>query len=192
MRAKQLTECLLLTLASALVQVTPLGAQDDIHTATKRMPKPEQEMVEKFASLVKDRQSALRIADPLARQDALGKADTNQQQWLTELNKGLSTDGARDWVGLANVNDDSLSIVNTVRLDNTRRNILNVEIVVSYGSLSKEVRTAIRKLKRGEMVKFTIESDEKRKLKFQTSGPITLRATVSGKLLTEISPYRPD
>jgi hypothetical protein len=111
---------------------------------------------------------------------------------LTELNTGLSRDGAHDWVGVAHVNDDGLSIINSIRLDNTRRNILNVEIVVSYGSLSKEVRATIRKLKKNDMVKFTIESDEKKKMKFQTSGPTTLKATISGKLLTEVSPYRPD
>lgn len=165
-------------------------AQPDTDALLEAMPKVQKEYFLKLLDLSKQYTEAIKTKNAVAKKEALEKVNKDTRELLGNINGTLSKDGAKDWIGSASVATQTFTITYKLKQDSR----LTVHIYIPTKGMTKEVLDVVKKLAKGDQVRFTIDADDKNPAKMSRSsggGNHNYVCQVSPQLLKSLSIVSP-
>jgi len=141
-------------------------AQPDTDAILKAMPKVQKDFFVKLLDLSKQELDAKKLKNAVAKKEALDKVTKDSRELLANINDTLSKDGAKDWTGSASVSSQTLAITYKLKQESS----LLVTIYIPTKGMTKDVIDVVKKLDKGDQVRFTIDANPKTPAKISHSG----------------------
>lgn len=163
-----------------------IQAQPDTDALLEAMPRIQKDYFSKLLGLSKQYTEAIKLKNAVAKKEALEKTKNDTREFLADVNDKLSREGAQDWIGNASVATQTLTINYKLKQDSR----LTVHIYISTKGMKKEVLDVVKKLARGDQVRFTIDGHDKTPAKM-TGSQHLFSAQVPAQLLKSLSIVSP-
>lgn len=143
------------------------------------IPQDQKDLIQKIQAAMLNKQLAKYTENPVARKEAVEKADNDLKKEIGKLFEIIKNDGLNDWIALCFVNENELQLQIEILADNpeapsgkkkipsvegkggsmttlsTKFNI-RVSLIKPKDKIDPDVLDAVKKLKRVGFVKFTL------------------------------------
>lgn len=138
------------------------------------IPQDQKEFIQKIQAAMVNKQLAYYADNPIARKEAVEKADNDLKKEIGRLLEIIKSDGLNDWIALCSLDENNLHLMIEVLVENpnapmgfkkiyAERDTLSVQYRLRIGLLAKDKKEAdpdvlnnIKKLKSRGFVKFSV------------------------------------
>ncbi len=166
------------------------GGQKNGDTLYKVMPKDQKVFMDKLIGLSILEKESRSIKNGLARKDSQTKLKQELASLVNGINSTLSTRGIGNWIGKPNVSAQTLTL--TCRILTRERTVVNVVFSIQTAGMKRDVLEAAKTLQRGDLVRFSLSSDQKMPAHFRPAiSTVYLQVRVPSRLLSAISVVNP-